>query len=132
MIIKRISPHLTAVGIVVALSTGFGYAQGNQHDHATSPTAQNVSPERQAMMTNMRAEQKKLDELVAQMNAAKQSEKLDRMAAVVTEMAAMHKRMSSMMMEDGGMMQMMQMMHMEHGSMPAAPQTSPHNCAESH
>jgi len=40
----------------------------------------------------------------------------------VTEMAAMHKRMSTMMM-NGGMMQMMQM---QHGSTPAAPSsTSP-------
>ena len=126
MIVTRISPYLTAVAVAVALS-GFGYAQSNQHEHATSPAAQHVSPDRQAMMTDMRAEQKKLDELVAQMNAAPQSEKLDRVAAVVTEMAAMHKRMSAMMTENGGMMQMMQMMHMQHGSMPAAPQASPRN-----
>ena len=66
------------------------------------------------MMANMQAEQKKLDELVAQMNAAKGPDKVDRIAAVVTEMAAMHKRMSSMMMQ-GGMMQMM------HGQTPATP-----------
>ena len=124
MSVPRISPYLTAVAVAVALS-GFGYAQSNQHEHATSPAAQDVSPDRQAMMADMRAEQKKLDELVAQMNAAPQSEKLDRIAAVVTEMAAMHKRMSAMMTENGGMMQMM--MHMQHGSMPAAPRTSPRN-----
>ena len=54
----------------------------------------------------MHAEQKKLDELVAQMNAAKGPEMVDRSAAVVTEMAAMHKRMNEMMMTHGDMTQM--------------------------
>jgi hypothetical protein len=69
------------------------------------------------MMATMQAEQKKLDELVAEMNAAKGPEKVDRIAAVVTEMAAMHKRMSVMM--QGGMMQM------QHGPTPATPPIPP-------
>ena len=68
------------------------------------------------MMANMQAEQKKLDDLVAQMNASTGAEKVDRIAAVVTEMAAMHKRMSTMMMQDG-----MMQMHMQHGQMPVPP-----------
>ena len=51
----------------------------------------------------MKAEQAKLDDLVAQMNAATGPDKVDRIAAVVTDVAAMHKRMSAMMMQ--GMMQ---------------------------
>jgi hypothetical protein len=62
----------------------------------------------------MQAEQKKLDDLVAQMNAAKGAEKVDRIAAVVTEMATMHRRMNAMMTEGG----MMQMMHMQYGTTP--------------
>jgi hypothetical protein len=105
MTMTRISPYLFAVGTAVALSAGFGYAQNNQHEHATPPAAQEAAANRQAMMANMQAEQKRLDELVTQMNAATGPEKVDRIAAVVTEMAAMHKRMSTMMMQ-GGMMQM--------------------------
>lgn len=121
MTMKHMSPYLLAIGTAVALSAGLGYAQNNQHEHATPPAAQGASAdrqammaERQAMMANMQAEQKKLDDLVAQMNAAKGPEKVDRIAAVVTEMATMHKRMSTMMMQ-GGMMQM------QHGPMPGAP-----------
>lgn len=114
MTMSSIGPYLVAMGTAVALSAGFGYAQNNEHEHATSPTAQGGAANHQAMMANMQAEQKKLDELVAQMNAATGPEKVDRIAAVVTEMAAMHKRMSTMMME-GGMMQM------QHGPAPAAP-----------
>jgi hypothetical protein len=122
MTMTRISPYLFAVGTAVALSVGLGYAQNNQHEHATPPVAQGTAADRQAMMAGMQAEQKKLDELVAQMNAANGPEKVDRIAAVVTEMAAMHKRMSTMMMNGG----MMQMMHMQHGATPAAPpSTSP-------
>jgi hypothetical protein len=110
MTMRSVGPYLLAVGAAVALSAGFGYAQNNQHEHAAPSTAQAGSAEHQAMMANMQAEQKKLDELVAQMNAAKGPDKVDRIAAVVTEMAAMHKRMNTMMMQGG----MMQMMHGEH------------------
>jgi hypothetical protein len=118
MTMRSIGPYLVAAGAVVALSAGFGYAQNNQHEHATSPAAQGGAADHQAvmatMMANMQAEQKKLDDLVAQMNAAKGPDKVDRIAAVVTEMAAMHKR------------SMMQMMHMQHDKTAAAPpKTSP-------
>ena len=122
MTMTRISPYLMAVGTAVALSAGLGYAQNSQHEHPTPAARQGGAANHQAMMANMQTQQKKLDELVAQMNTAKGPEKVDRIAAVVTEMAAMHKRMSTMMM-NGGMMQMMQM---QHGSTPAAPSsTSP-------
>jgi hypothetical protein len=115
MTMTSIRPYLLAVGTAVALSAGLGYAQNSQHEHAVPPGAQGASADRQAMMATMQAEQKRLDDLVAQMNATRGPEKVDRIAAAVTEMAAMHKRMSTMMMQ-GGMMQMMQ-----HGPMPAAP-----------
>ena len=116
MTIRSVGPYLLAVGTAVALSAGFGYAQNSPHEHAAPPPAQGASADHQAMMANMQAEQKKLDDLIAQMNAAKGPEKVDRIAAAVTEMAAMHKRMSTMMMQ-GGMMQM----HMQRGPTPAAP-----------
>jgi hypothetical protein len=128
MTMRNVGPYLLAMGAAVALSAGLGYAQNNQHEHATPPAAQGGSADHQAMMAgmmvNMQAEQKKLDELVAQMNAAKGPDKVDRIAAVVTEMAAMHKRMSTM---QGGRMQMM------HGQAPAAPpKKSPDDHAEHH
>jgi hypothetical protein len=113
MSMKHVGPYLFAAGIAVALSAGFGYAQNNQHEHATPPAAQGAPADHQAMMARMQAEQKKLDDLVAQMNAATGPEKVDRIAATVTEMAAMHKRMNMMMMQ-GGMM-----MHMPNGTPPA-------------
>src|SRR5262245_58145703 len=115
MTMTRISPYLLAVGVAVALSAGLGYAQYNQDEHATPPAGQGASADHQAMMAYMQAEQTKLDDLVAQMNAATGPEKVDRIAAAVTEMAAMHKGMSMMMMH--GMM-----MHMQHGTLP---RTSP-------
>jgi len=126
MTIRSIGPYLVAVGAAAVLSAGFGYAQNNPHEHATPPTAQGPSADRHATMARMQAEQKKLDDLVAQMNSAKGPDKVDRIAAVVTEMAAMHKRMSTMMMQ-GGMMQMM------HGQPPEGqPTTPPDGHAEHH
>jgi hypothetical protein len=108
MTIKQVRLYLIAGGAALAMSAAVGYAQSSQHEHGTAPPAQTASADQQAMMARMQAEQKKLDDLVAQMNAAIGPEKVDRIAAVVTEMAAMHKQMSTMMMQ-GGMMQMMQM-----------------------
>ena len=118
MTMRSVGPYLVAIGTAIALSAGFGYAQNNEHEHATPPTAQGGAANHQAMIANMQAEQKRLDELVTQMNAATGPEKVDRIAAVVTEMAVMHKRMSTMMMQ-GGMMQMM------HGQPPAAQPNPP-------
>lgn len=93
---------LPAGAITIAQTTG--------HEHpspsAAAPAAgsQQPSMDRQKMMAEMQASQKKLDDLVAAMNAATGPEKVDRIAAVVNEMASMHKRMSGMMMQ-GGMMQ---------------------------
>lgn len=84
-------------------------AQTSGHEHVAQPsataTAQQPAMDHQKMMADMQAQQRRLDELVAQMNAATGPEKVDRIAAVVNEMAAMHKRMSEMMMQ-GGVMQM--------------------------
>ena len=67
--------------------------------------------ERQKMMAEMIASQKRLDELVAKMNAATGAAKIDQVAAVVTELVAQRKMMESRMMSEGGMlMRMMEMM----------------------
>ena len=106
--------YMVAAATVVALSATVGYAQNaTQHEHATPPAAQAPAMNHQAMMANMQAEQKKLDELVAQMNAATGQDKIDRIVAVVNELAAKEKRMNSMMM--------MMMMHGSATQMPAGP-----------
>ena len=111
---RHIKVYLIAAATAVTVTAAAGYAQNSgQHDHVAPPAAQGAAMDHQAMMANMQAEQKKLDELVAQMNAAKGPEKVDRIAAVVTEMAAMHKRMNGMMM-------------MMHGDMMQMPHNSPH------
>lgn len=54
-----------------------------------------------SMMADMKAGQAKLDDLIAKMNAATGPQKMDQMAAVLTELVAqqktMHARMMSMM-----------------------------------
>ena len=106
--IATMSAALLALGAAVFAQT--------IHDHpappATTAAAQQPAMDHQKMMADMQAQQKTLDDLVAAMNAATGPEKVDRIAAVVNEMAAMHKRMTTMMMQ-GGMMQggMMQMRH---------------------
>jgi len=106
-----------AGGIVAAV---LGYASGAVHAQP-SPAAQGAQQgqpagrgrmgmmgDRQAMMANMQAQAKKLDDLVAAMNAAGDADKANRVAAVVTELVAQHKAMHARMMtmmEGGGMMQ---------------------------
>jgi hypothetical protein len=119
MTMRSVGPYLFAAATAVMLSAGFGYAQINPHESATPATAQGPSAEHQAMMARMQAEQKKLDDLVAQMNSATGPAKVDRIAAVVTEMAAMHKRMSTMMMQ------------MPHGAATATPK-APQDHSEHH
>lgn len=109
---KRIKTQLVAIGAVAALTAALGYAQTTQHEHGTPPSQGTAGAQpqmdHQAMMANMQVEQKRLDDLVAQMNAAKGQDKVDKIAAVVNELAARDKRMNSMMM----------MMHGNAGQMP--------------
>jgi hypothetical protein len=102
---KPLKLYLIATAAAVSLSAAATYAQSSadQHEHTAPPTGQAATANNQ-MMANMQAEQAKLDDLVAQMNAATGPDKVDKIAAAVTEMAAMHKRMSGMMMMRGGMM----------------------------
>jgi cytochrome bd-type quinol oxidase subunit 1 len=63
--------------------------------------------DRQAMMATLQAQERKLDELVAAMQAATGADKTDRVAAVVAELVAQHKAMHARMMAmmaGGGMM----------------------------
>src|SRR5262245_6981929 len=95
--------RLTLIGAAVLLSIVMTHAQDTSRagspNSAGAPRQAQADAGRQAMMADMQAAQKRLDDLVAQMNAAKGSDKVDRIAAVVNQLAAMHKRMSGMMMQ---------------------------------
>ena len=112
MTTTRFTTYLACTGTALLMSGAISHAQNNAHDHPSVPPQEAATQQgpatasQHAMMADMQAAQKRLDDLVSQMNAATGAEKVDRIAAVVTEMVAMHKRMSSMMMQ-GGMMQMM-------------------------
>ena len=106
---RMMNALVLAAAIAVGLSAAGSYAQNaTQHEHTAAPAAaQAPAMGHQAMMAAMQADQKKLDELVAQMNAATGEDKIDKIAAVVTELAAREKKMNSMMMMmHGGAQQM--------------------------
>jgi hypothetical protein len=71
------------------------------------PAASDPHPKmagQQPMMASMQAADKKLDDLVAQLNAARGDERLDKVIAVVKELVAERKAMREMMAGRGGMM----------------------------
>jgi len=104
---KRYITYMLGTGAVLLLFASTGSAQATGHDHsAAAAPAADQHAMMMTMMADMQARQKKLDDLVAQMNAATGPEKIDRMAAVITEMAAMHKSMCTQMM-NGAMPSMM-------------------------
>jgi len=97
---------------------GFVSAVLAQNPHSAPPGASQLETTEPApagdaaaggMMAAMQADQRKLDELVAAMNAAGRADKLDRVAAVITQMAAQRGRMVEQMrgMHDGMMKTMM-------------------------
>jgi hypothetical protein len=102
-------PLMCAVGLaLVVVTASSSEAQTAPNDQAALKAGMggNMMADRQKMMADMKASEKKLDDLVAAMNQAKGSEKVDRVAAVVTEMVAQHREMHKRMMSGGMMMQM--------------------------
>lgn len=127
------------VTLILILMAGgsFAVAQNNPQSHSEhqaqaqggKPAAQGdmmarcqqMMSERQGMMQRMQAMDKKLDDLLADMNKATDSRKVDAVAKVVTEMAAQRKQMRQdmMQMSDGMMSHMME--HMKSGSAAMCP-----------
>lgn len=87
------------------------------------PRCQDMMAERQKMMTDMQAADKRLDDLVAKMNAASGTEQAAATAAVVTEMVAQRRkhREAMMGMQQRMMGHMMQHMQAGKGSMAGCP-----------
>lgn len=76
-----------------------------------------------SMMADMQAGQEKLDDLIAKMNAATGPQKMDQMAAVLTELVAQQKAMHA---------HMMSMMGHEPGPHASAPNGQPQVGREQH
>jgi TolA-binding protein len=85
-------------------------AVGRTQSQPAASGTQTMMASQQKMMAAMQASDRKLDDLVAQMNAAHGNDRLDRVIAVVNELAASRKQMSSMMSMHDDMMQRMKNM----------------------
>jgi hypothetical protein len=92
------------VGIAfLAVAGGIARSQ----ETATKPDMHTMMAGQQNMMMSMQASNRRLDDLIAQLNAAKGNDRIDKLVAVVNELAAQRKQMTSMMSAQGGMMQHM-------------------------
>ena len=80
-------------------------AIGHTKDQPATSGTHAMMANHQQMMAAMQAADKKLNDLVAQMNAARGDDRLDKVIAVVNELAAAHKQMGGMMSMHDGMMQ---------------------------
>ena len=109
-----------AVLALVVFAARPGQAQAAHNDLAAVKQGMgaNTMPDHQKMMAEMKASQKKLDDLVAAMNQATGDEKVTRLAAVVTELVAQHREMCERMMS-GTMMPMSMMQHTPDATAPA-------------
>jgi len=111
----------TAVLALVFVAARPGQAQTTDNDPAAvtqGPGAQ-AAPDHQKMMAEMKASQKKLDNLVAAMNQATRDDKVDKLAAVVTELVAQHREMCERMMSGTMKMPMSMMQHAPEATAPA-------------
>jgi hypothetical protein len=89
--------------VVLAVAGGIARSQ----DTATRPDTHTMMAGQHNMMMSMQASNRKLDDLIAQLNAAKGNDRIDKLVAVVNELVAERKQMTSMMSMQGGMMQHM-------------------------
>ena len=138
MSVKTIVTSMVACGVAIGMSAASGLAAQtpqapHQHQHAATDKAkppsdmaakcQAMMAEREQMMTEMKAADQKLDDLVAKMNSAPSPERADATAAVVTEMVAQRRTMRDgmMKMQDGMMGHMMEHMKAGKDSMAMCP-----------
>ena len=100
----------TAVLALVVFTVRPGQAQTAPNDTAAMKQGigAHMMADHQKMMAEMKASQKKLDDLVAAMNQASGDDKVTKLAAVVTELVAQHREMCGRMMSGNTMMSMMQ------------------------
>ena len=88
-----------------------GRGEGNDMAAMKQGMAAHMMADHQKMMADMKASQKKLDDLVAAMNQATGDEKVNKLAAVVSELVAQHREMCGRVMSGNMMMPMSMMQH---------------------
>jgi hypothetical protein len=93
------APVLVLTGMLVVAS-----AAGRAQNPPAAPGQPATMAGQQQMMASMQSADKKLDDLVAQLNAARGDERLDKVIAVVKELVAERKTMRDMMAGRGVMM----------------------------
>lgn len=96
----------TFIAVVGALAVGAGVAR-SQEAATPKQDMHTMMAGQQHMMMSMQASDKTLDDLVAQLNAAKGDDRVDKLVAVVNELVAERKQMTGMMAMHGGMMNTM-------------------------
>ena len=133
---------IVVVGAIALLSTALYAETQKGHSESNAPKAkscmccdQNKMAMHQKMQANMAASEAKLGKLVATMNNAKASQKVNAMAAVINELVAQHKAIHSKMA--GGMKKPMPSMAkgqcMMKGKMEGTPPTpKPENKPDAH
>lgn len=111
----------TAVLALGVFTAHPGQAQTAPNDTAAMKPGMgaHMMADHQKMMADMKASQKKLDDLVAAMNQATGDDKVNKLAAVVTEIVAQHREMCGRMMS-GNMTPMSMMQHAPEATAPAA------------
>jgi hypothetical protein len=110
-----------AVVALLGLTTRPGETQTAHNDLATVKQGMgaHMMPDHQKMMAEMKASQKKLDDLVVAMTQATGNDKVDKLAAVVTELVAQHREMCERMMSVTMMMPVSMMPHTPEAAAPA-------------
>jgi hypothetical protein len=93
---------LTGIALV-AVAAGVARSQ----ESVSKPDMHAMMADQHKMMMSMQASNKKLDDLIAQLNSAKGNDRVDKLVAVVNELAAERKQTMNMMSMHGGMMQQM-------------------------
>jgi hypothetical protein len=140
MSVKRIVTAMMAGCAAVAISAVPGLAAQTPaapHQHAATEKAkppsdmaakcQAMMAEREQMMTDMKAADQRLDDLVARMNTASDTEKVAATVAVVNELVAQRRAMRDgmMKMQHGMMGHMMEHMQAGKDSMAMCPMMKP-------
>ena len=123
-----------AVLALVVVTARPGQAQTAPNDMAAMKQGMgaHMMADHQKMMADMKASQKKLDDLVAAMNQATGDDKVNKLAAVVTEMVAQQREMCERMMMAGSMMMPMSTMQRTRRHAAPAPAGKPEDDHAAH
>ncbi len=112
---KHTSLRFLIVGVAIVMITAVALAQQPMQEPMADCKA--MMEKQQKMMADVSAMDQKLDALVAEMNRASGSKRVDRMAAVLNELVGQRKAMRDGMMQMHSEMMSHMMQHMQSGMM---------------